>query len=82
MTENDVNLLLCPNCNEYFIMEKLNCGIFRHGVIKENGKQMDPHSSKDLCDYYIRENKIYGCGKPFQVLLINNKLETKICDYI
>jgi hypothetical protein len=82
MTENDVNLLLCPNCNEYFIMEKLNCGIFRHGVIKENGKQMDPHSSKDLCDYYIRENKIYGCGKPFQVLLINNKLETKICHYI
>ena len=82
MTENDVNLLLCPNCNEYFIMEKLNCGIFRHGVIKENGKQMDSHSSKDLCDYYIRENKIYGCGKPFQVLLINNKLETKICDYI
>jgi hypothetical protein len=63
-------------------MEKLNCGIFRHGVVKENGKQMDPHSSKDLCDYYIRENKIYGCGKPFQVLLINNKLETKICDYI
>jgi hypothetical protein len=84
MIDNDVNenVLLCPNCNEYFIMEKLNCGIFRHGIVKENGKQMDPHSSKDLCDYYIRENKIYGCGKPFQVLLINNKLETKICDYI
>jgi hypothetical protein len=87
MIENDVyenineNVLLCPNCKEYFIMEKLNCGIFRHGIVKENGKQMDPHSSKDLCDYYIRENKIYGCGKPFQVLLINNKLETKICDY-
>ena len=29
----DLNVLTCPNCNEPFIMEKLNCGIFRHGVL-------------------------------------------------
>jgi len=84
MPENiiDLNVLTCPNCNEPFIMEKLNCGIFRHGVLKENGKQIDPHSLKELCDYYIRENKIYGCGKPFQVVVINNNFKTIICDYI
>ena len=75
-------VLICPNCNESFIMEKLNCGIFRHGILKENGKQIDPHASKVLCDYYVRENKIYGCGKPFQVLMVDNKLVVQICDYI
>jgi hypothetical protein len=78
----DLNVLLCPNCNEYFIIEQLNCGIFRHCILKENGNQIDPHSPKELCEYYIRTNKIYGCGKPFQVILVNNKFETKPCDYI
>jgi len=55
-------ILICPHCKDYIIIQKINCGIFRHGVLKENGKQIDPHSSKDLCDYYIGENKIYGCG--------------------
>lgn len=80
MSEEPV--LICPNCNEPFVMEKLNCGIFRHGILKENGKQIDPHASKELCDYYVGENKIYGCGKPFQVLIVDNKLVVQICDYI
>jgi hypothetical protein len=26
-------VLLCPHCNEYIIIEKINCAIFRHGVL-------------------------------------------------
>ena len=75
-------ILTCPHCSEYIIIEKINCGIFRHGVLKKNGKQIDPHSSKENCDYYIRENKIYGCGKPFRISINDNKFSTEICEYI
>lgn len=75
-------ILICPNCNVYVIIKKINCAIFRHGIFKENGIQIDPHSSKELCDYYIKNDLIYGCGKPFKIINNNGKLETKICDYI
>ena len=75
-------ILTCPHCKDFIIIRKINCGIFRHGVLIKNGKQIDPHASKDMCDYYVRENKIYGCGKPFQIISINDKFDTKICDYI
>ena len=75
-------ILICPHCSEYMIIKKINCAIFRHGVLKKNGKQIDPHSSKELCEYYIRENKIYGCGKPFRIVINDNKFLTEICDYI
>jgi len=26
-------VLKCPHCNEYVIIEKINCAIFRHGVL-------------------------------------------------
>ena len=87
MSEDEKNMkeepiLTCPHCKDYIIIRKINCGIFRHGVLKNNGKQINPHSTKDMCDYYIRENKIYGCGKPFRILFIDNKFDIKICDYI
>jgi hypothetical protein len=75
-------ILVCPHCNEYVIIEKLNCAIFRHGIMKHSGKQIDPHSSKELCEHYIKNNLIYGCGKPFKVVIVNEKWETEICDYI
>ena len=75
-------IIQCPHCKEFIIIDKINCAIFRHGLFKNNNKQIDPHSSKELCDYYIRENLIYGCGKPFKLIINNNKLESVICDYI
>jgi hypothetical protein len=80
--KDEYPIVKCPNCDEYVIIEKINCSIFRHGIFKKNGKQIDPHSPKEICDYYIRENQIYGCGKPFRIININNKFETEICDYI
>lgn len=85
--ESDQNMkeepvLTCPHCKDFIIIRKINCGIFRHGVLIKNGKQIDPHASKEMCDNYIREKKIYGCGKPFRIISIDNKFDTEICDYI
>ena len=79
---DEQSIIVCPHCNDYIIMIKLNCAIFRHGVLKSNLKQIDPHSNKDLCDYYTKNNLIFGCGKPFRVIEKNNVFETEICDYI
>jgi len=75
-------VLKCPHCYEFVIIEKVNCAIFRHGTIKINGKQIDPHAIKELCDYYVKNDLIYGCGKPFKIVIRNNNFETEICDYI
>lgn len=78
-----INLcIVCPHCDEPVIIEELNCCIFRHGTLKESGKQIEPHSSEDLCNYYISQKKIFGCGKPFQIVKINNEYKAVICGYI
>ncbi len=75
-------IISCPNCNEYIIIEKLNCGIFRHGIMKKNGKWINQHSTKKYIDKLMKKNLIYGCGKPFQIIIDNENIEIKICDYI
>jgi len=76
-------IILCPHCNEMIFIEQINCGIFRHGILISNGEQIDPHSSKELCDFYIQNKKIIGCGKPFQIILKeNNEYDIIICGYI
>ena len=82
MTEENQPIIICPHCNEFIIIEKLNCGIFRHGIFKENGQQIPPHSSKEHCDNYINNGVIYGCGKPFKIILKNDIYTVEICDYI
>lgn len=72
-------IVCCPNCGEYIEIIQLNCGIFRHGIFKDNMKQINPHESKDKCDYYVKHNLIYGCGKPFRIIY---NQEIKKCDYI
>lgn len=76
-------IIKCPHCNEHVIIEKLNCCIFRHGIIIKSGKQIDPHLPKEQCERLIRKKLIYGCGKPFKIIKNeNNEFETIICDYI
>ena len=74
----------CPHCKIPVLIEKLNCAIFRHGSLKSDGQQIDPHSSKELCDYYIEKNLINGCGKPFKVIKDenSNNYVAVICEYI
>jgi hypothetical protein len=75
-------VLICPHCNNYIIIEKLNCGIFRHGTLKTNHTQINPHASKEECYHYINNNLIYGCGKPFKIVQVNGKFIIEICEYI
>lgn len=71
----------CPHCDENIIIlqKDINCGIFRHGVFKNSMVQLNPHASKDECDRVLKENLIYGCGKPFR---ITHDKKLIICDYI
>ena len=73
-------VVICPHCQEQIIIEKkeINCGIFRHGVYKSTSKQINPHLCQEKCNQLIKEQQIYGCGKPFK--LENEK--AIICDYI
>jgi len=81
-------VVVCPHCKEHILIEKLNCCIFRHGVLIKNGQQINPHASKELCDFYVKKDLIFGCGKPFQIILNENskdeddKFVAIICDYI
>ena len=76
-------LVVCPHCDHDIIIEKINCAIFRHGVIKSTLVQISPHASKEICDNLSENNIIYGCGKPFQIVK-NDKDEYVAvkCDYI
>jgi hypothetical protein len=75
----------CPYCNLLVLLPKqeFNCKIYRHGILKSNMKQIDPHLNKEACDRLTREGLIYGCGKPFKIThIINEKYKIEKCDYI
>ena len=61
-------ILMCPQCGGYIMIKKVNCGIFRHGILKKNGKQINPHASKQQCEQYVKKQLIEGCGKPFRLV--------------
>ena len=90
MTENQTNapekvieiIVSCPHCNNYVLIEQLNCKIFRHAILKSNNTQINPHTIKEECEYYIKNDLIYGCGKPFIIVENNNEFKTEICEYI
>ena len=81
-------VIICPHCKDPVLIEQINCQIFRHGILRTNGQQIDPHATKELCDFYITNNLIIGCGKPFTIILNpnpknnNDKFIAVICDYI
>lgn len=79
--DNKHIIIICPHCNDFILIEELNCCIFRHAVLIKTNKQIDPHASKELCEYYIKKNKIYGCGKPYKIIMEDNVYKAIICDY-
>ncbi len=81
--ENSDQIVECPHCKQFIIIEKINCGVFRHGTYIYNGEQINPHLSKKICDDLVDKKVIFGCGKPFKITIIeNNKYNIEICDYI
>jgi hypothetical protein len=74
-------LVECPWCKITIEVSELNCRIFRCGIFKDTLKQLEAHASQERCQAVL--NKIYGCGRPFQVVQRPSGLEEAIkCDYI
>jgi len=83
MSETSNNIIVtCPHCQEFIEILQINCAIFRHAIFKVSGQQIDPHSSKEVCEQYIKDGIIFGCGKPFKVIVKNDHFFTEICEYI
>jgi hypothetical protein len=81
--QKEEHILICPHCEEPVLIEKINCGIFRHAILKRTGKQVPPHLNEKKCEELIRNELIYGCCKPFQIIKTNgNALKIQVCDYI
>ena len=70
----------CPHCQQviYVANTEINCKIFRHGIYKHDYRQINPHETKERCEQLIKEDLIYGCGKPFYF----DGTTAKVCDYI
>jgi hypothetical protein len=66
----------CPHCGILIVIDAVNCGVFRCGVYRDTGDQVNPHLSKEECDDL--KDTIWGCGKPFR--LRDGKLVP--CDYV
>ena len=77
-------VVFCPHCNNVIQIyrNEINCAIFRHGVFKQTGIQMNPHLPKIVCDILISRDLIFGCGKPFKLTKDNENYKAEICDYI
>ena len=77
-------LIECVQCKSMIIINKkdFNCKIFRHGVYKKNNEQINPHLNKIECDRLFNGGLIYGCGKPFKLIVDGDKYYTEKCDYI
>ena len=83
-TEFEFYIFTCPYCEGTIIVHRneLNCRIFRHGVLKANQEQMNPHCPKEECDRLVAENLIIGCGKPFRVEGEGVNVNVVMCGYI
>ena len=66
----------CPHCKVLIVVEEVNCAIFRCGIYKDTGLQVNPHLPQSECD--ALGDTIWGCGKPFR--LVDDKLIK--CEYI
>jgi hypothetical protein len=75
------NLLIieCPHCTQSIEILELNCRIFRCGIYKNTGQQINPHLDEISCKQLKKNELIYGCGNPFQIIE-NNK--AVVCGYI
>ena len=69
----------CPWCGGGVEVEQRNCGIFRHGINKQTGKQIDSHAKKEAIELLKERNSLIGCGNPFR--LTDDNTPEK-CDYI
>jgi hypothetical protein len=84
LKESNLYQFSCPYCDIIIEVEKnqLNCKIFRCGIMKSNGIQVNPHTSKTECDYLSDNNLVWGCCKPFRFIEVENNNYVEKCEYI
>lgn len=75
-------LLPCPHCQCLIEITEENCRIFRHGSFKDTLNQINPHTQETECDRLVRNDLIFGCGKPFQLINGSTGPELVKCAYI
>jgi len=76
-------VVACPHCGSPVIVDELRCGIFRHGVFRDSGLQIDPHATRQQIDGWVERSMIYGCGRPFRVVSVEGRgMVAEVCDYI
>lgn len=78
--EDGVFWFLCPHCAGGITVDRsqIHCTVFRHGVWRQTGRQIDAHTPKEECDRLAREQLIRGCGKPF----VFDGSTVRKCDYL
>jgi hypothetical protein len=76
---NNLLIIECPHCNQFIEILELNCRIFRCGIFKNTNQQINPHLDENSCNELKKNDLIYGCGKPFQIMEDNKVV---ICGYI
>ena len=81
---NQFYIFSCPHCSQQIEVQKnkLNCRIFRCGILKSNFKQIGPHTKKEECDRLKEQDLIFGCSKPFKFITTNGINSIEICGYI
>lgn len=74
----------CPHCKQTFVVNinEINCGIFRHAVYKKDLTPIYPHETQINCEQLVKDDLVYGCTKPFQIVKTDDKYTVQICDYI
>jgi hypothetical protein len=80
--ENNIqepHIVQCPHCEQHIEIIELNCRIFRCGILKQTNIQIDAHLNENECTRLKKNDLIYGCGKPFQILEDNTVV---MCGYI
>ncbi len=84
MSADALAIVECPHCKCLVQIAEINCAIFRHGIYKHNGQQINPHLPKVECDRLVAAGAIHGCGRPFQIKRTGEKgeLVAEVCDYI
>jgi hypothetical protein len=71
-------LVECPHCDVCIEILEVNCGIFRCGILKDTGEQIESHLPKQECDDLKKEDKIWGCSRPFKY----EDGKAIVCEYI
>lgn len=79
------DFIQCPHCDGLVVcaLSELNCRIFRHGILKSTGQQINPHANREECLELVNQNQLYGCGGPFRVTgEVSGSLVAEKCEYI